>query len=252
MGKVIISLCLFLLLDRYLLLGGWNTSSSPPTYQSTPPRSRSSSSTRERDRSTPPRYPKPRSRTNSHHRPYNPNDPEIILPPFAHTQQEPAYIPQSEYYRTESLDQAFTSLNQFFNSTANDISSHLHSMYHQAQQFRSRSNSASSSPSTTAANNNNNNPPGAATTTNHPRASPVAATTSSRNNSPRNPAPPTATSPSEHADRLTLSRDLLDSLNILELRMILTSYGIEPSQDCIDKQDHIDLLARCPQVELIE
>jgi hypothetical protein len=52
------------------------------------------------------------------------------------------------------------------------------------------------------------------------------------------------------AEKLTLSRELIESLNISELKMILESFSINTT-NCVDRLDHVALLERCPSVQIV-
>jgi hypothetical protein len=55
----------------------------------------------------------------------------------------------------------------------------------------------------------------------------------------------------EEDEKLILSRELLESLNIQELKMIMESYGLDAS-NCIDRLDHINALEASPLFHVID
>jgi hypothetical protein len=73
-------------------------------------------------------------------------------------------------------------------------------------------------------------------------------------------SPPTiataALAPNNHnevdstGEKLTLSRELIESLNISELKMILESFSVNTT-NCVDRLDHVALLERCPSVQIV-
>eukprot|EP01033_Poteriospumella_lacustris_P004556 gene4556-3258_t len=62
--------------------------------------------------------------------------------------------------------------------------------------------------------------------------------------------PPTATS-SSSSSRTTMSREVLSTLRIRELRAILEAYEIDTSS-CLYREDLMDLLMRSPEIQLID
>jgi hypothetical protein len=139
-----------------------------------------------------------------------------------------------------SFEHAMTILDSFIHSTDN----YLHSVYENINSVATEANS----------NDNNNNSTG----TGNPSAAASSAQSNSGTQNNRNNSSTSSTSTATNAaqppstqEKLILSREIIDSLNIPELKMILESNSMNTT-GCVDRLDHIHLLERCPAVEIIE